>query len=74
MSNKGIHVVTHGNQWAVRREGQAKPISNHRTQTAAAAAGTRVARAGKAELMIHRPNGQIREKNSFGNDPYPPKG
>nr|WP_084389162.1 DUF2188 domain-containing protein [Fusibacter sp. 3D3] len=28
----------------------------------------------QSELVIHRPNGQIREKNSYGNDPYPPKG
>lgn len=74
MSKKGIHVVTSGNNWAVRREGQAKPVSTHRTQSAASDAGTRVARAERAELMIHRPNGQIREKNSYGNDPYPPKG
>lgn len=74
MSKRGIHVVTSGNGWAVKREGQAKPISTHRTQTAAANTGERVARADRAELMVHRPNGQIREKNSYGNDPYPPKG
>lgn len=27
-----------------------------------------------AEVVIHGRNGQIREKNSYGNDPYPPKG
>lgn len=74
MAKKGIHVVTSGNKWAVRREGQARLVSTHRTQMAAANNGERVARADGAELMIHRPNGQIREKNSYGNDPYPPKG
>jgi hypothetical protein len=24
--------------------------------------------------VIHRPNGQIRDANSYGNDPFPPKG
>jgi hypothetical protein len=28
----------------------------------------------QSELVIHRPNGQIRDKDSFGNDHYPPKG
>lgn len=28
----------------------------------------------KAELVIHGENGRIREKNSYGNDPFPPKG
>lgn len=28
----------------------------------------------QSELVIHGKNGQIREKNSYGNDPYPPKG
>ncbi|MBX3422768.1 MAG: four helix bundle protein [Pirellulaceae bacterium] len=27
----------------------------------------------QSELVIHRPNGQIRDKESFGNDPCPPK-
>jgi hypothetical protein len=28
----------------------------------------------QSELLIHGENGRIREKNSYGNDPYPPKG
>lgn len=28
----------------------------------------------ESEVVIHRPNGQIRDKNSYGNDPFPPKG
>ena len=27
-----------------------------------------------SELFIHRPNGKIREANTYGKDPYPPKG
>lgn len=27
-----------------------------------------------AEVVIHGRNGQIRKKNSYGNDPFPPKG
>ena len=27
----------------------------------------------QVEVVIHRPNGQIRNSNSYGNDPCPPK-
>jgi hypothetical protein len=32
-----------------------------------------VAKAAETELVIHRPDGTIRDKDSFGNDPDPPK-
>ncbi|MGV2085677.1 MULTISPECIES: hypothetical protein [unclassified Rhizobium] len=25
-------------------------------------------------MVIHRPNGQIRDKDSYGRDPFPPRG
>ena len=28
----------------------------------------------KSELVFHRPNGQIRDKDSHGNDNFPPRG
>ncbi|MFT9818182.1 four helix bundle protein [Lysinibacillus sp. NPDC056185] len=28
----------------------------------------------KSELLVHNKQGRIREKNSYGNDPYPPRG
>ena len=28
----------------------------------------------KSEMVVHGTDGRIREKNSYGNDPYPPKG
>ena len=28
----------------------------------------------KSEVFIHGENGRIRERNSYGNDPFPPKG
>lgn len=72
MSKKNIHVVPSGNKWAVEPEG-GKPISTHRTQGAAEDAGRKVAKEREGELVIHRPNGQIRDKDSYGNDPCPPK-
>ena len=68
------HVVPHGNQWAVKGAGNSKATSVHRTQRDAIDAGRGIARNQKSELVIHRPNGQIRDKDSHGNDPFPPKG
>ncbi len=73
MSKKSVHVVPAGNGWAVKQAGRQTPISNHRTQAAAQRAGEPVARRNESELVIHRPNGEIRNSNSFGNDPNPPK-
>jgi hypothetical protein len=33
-----------------------------------------VARNKGSDVIIHRPNGQIRDRDSYGNDPCPPKG
>ena len=32
-----------------------------------------LAQQNQSELVIHRPNGQIWDKNSFGKDPMPPQ-
>ncbi len=73
MSKKNVHVVPSGNGWAVKQEGRSSPISNHRTQNAAENAARPVARRNESELVIHRPNGQIRDSDSYGNDPNPPR-
>ena len=73
MSKKNVHVVPSGNGWAVKQEGRSTPISNHRTQAAAENAARPVARRNESELVIHRPNGQIRDSDSYGSDPNPPK-
>ena len=74
MSNKPIHTVKHGNAWVNRREGSPEALSSHRTQAAAIDQGRRQARRDETEHFIHGQNGQIRARNSYGNDPYPPRG
>ena len=68
------HVVPHGNQWAVKGAGNSKATSLHPTQAEAIDVAREISRNQKSELVIHRPNGQIRDKDSHGNDPFPPKG
>lgn len=68
------HVTPHKDGWQVKGAGNEKATSVHRTQKEAIDAATDIARNQGVEVVIHRPNGQIRDKNSYGNDPFPPKG
>jgi len=72
--SKNQHVVPHGDQWAVKGAGNSRATSVHPTQQGAIDAGRQIAQNQQGELLIHGRNGQIREKNSYGNDPFPPKG
>lgn len=60
-----------GAGWVNQVDGQV--VSRHRTQTTAAERGREIARGGQAEHVIHRPDGRIRDSNSYGNDPNPPR-
>ncbi len=71
---KNQHVVPHGDGWAVRAEGNERATSVHRTQSEATEAARQIATNQRSEVLIHGRNGQIRERNSYGNDPCPPKG
>jgi Uncharacterized protein conserved in bacteria (DUF2188) len=74
MTGKNQHVVPHGDEWAVRGAGNSRPTSLHPTQADAIERAREIARNQESELFIHRPNGQIRDRDSYGNDPYPPEG
>ncbi len=69
----GVHTVpaASGAGWWNKVEGRV--ASRHRLKSAAVAAGREIARGLRVEHTIHREDGQIAEKNSYGNDPFPPK-
>lgn len=72
---KNQHVTRHsGGGWQVKGAGNDRATARTATQAEAIARATQIARNQKSEVVIHRTNGQIRDKNSYGNDPYPPKG
>lgn len=73
-NRKNQHIVPHGDGWAVRGAGNSRVTSVHSTQAEAYDAGRRIAINQEAELLVHGRNGQIRERNSYGNDPFPPRG
>jgi uncharacterized protein YdaT len=68
------HVVKRSEGWAVRGERNSRDTSNHKTQSEAIAAAKEIARHQHGELIVHDRHGRIRQKDSFGNDPFPPRG
>ncbi|MFC3694143.1 DUF2188 domain-containing protein [Chenggangzhangella methanolivorans] len=74
MSGKNQHIVPHDEGWAVRGEGNSRATSVHDTQREAIEHGREIARNQGSELLIHGRDGRIRERDSHGNDPFPPKG
>ena len=71
---KNVHVVPKGGNWAVKKENSQRVSKVTSTQKEAIQFAKKIAKNSKTELLIHGKNGQIREKNSYGNDPFPPKG
>ena len=74
MPRKNVHVVPHDDDWAVRVEGNSRVSAKYNTKAAAEAAGRDRAERDHVELLVHRRDGVITERSSFGRDPYPPKG
>lgn len=74
MSGKNQHIVPHNDGWAVKGAGNQRATSVHDTQQSAIDAAREIARNQHSELVIHRSDGRIRDKDSHGNDPFPPKG
>lgn len=72
---KNQHVTPHPDGgWQVKGAGNSRATIRTSTQNDAIKAARDIAINQKSELVIHRPNGQIRDKNSYGNDPFPPRG
>jgi hypothetical protein len=57
----------------VRQSGAARASRTFDSQAEAIQYGRDIARREQAELYVHRRDGTIREKNSYGRDPFPPR-
>lgn len=72
---KNQHVTPHPDGgWQVKGANNTKATMRTSTQGEAIDIARSIARNQQSELVIHRPNGQIRDKDSYGKDPFPPKG
>lgn len=74
MTRKSNHVVpSKTDGWAVKKSGATKASKNFETKNEAVKYGRELSKNEKTELYIHKQNGMIQNKNSYGNDPHPPK-
>lgn len=72
---KNQHVTPHRKGgWQVIGAGNERATVRTRTQGEAIERAREIARNQESELLVHGRNGRIREKDSYGNDNFPPKG
>ena len=72
---KNQHVTPHpAGGWQVKGEGNSKATVRTSTQKEAINRARAISRNQGSELVIHRLNGMIRDKDSHGRDPFPPRG
>ncbi len=74
MSKKNYDVSPNGKKWQVKQHGNYRASKIFKTQKEAIKYGKKRAKNAKGELYIKNRKGQIRNANSYGNDPYPPEG
>lgn len=60
--------------WAVKHVGANRAASVHDTQANAWKEARRLARGAGSEAFLQGKDGQIRARNTYGNDSHPPKG
>ena len=72
--NQWVVPVNGGEQWGVRGEGNGRLTSVHDTQQQAIDRARDIAINQQSEMLIQGRDGQIRERNSYGHDLFPPKG
>lgn len=72
---KNQHVVPDKNGgWNVKGAGNSRATKHTETQSEAIQIAKNIAKNQGSELFIHGKNGRIRERNTYGDDPFPPKG
>ena len=75
MQNRAYHVVSSPDGgWAVLREGAERASKRFNTKEDAVRYARSICQGERVPLVVHRSDGTIREKNSYGNDPHPPRG
>ncbi len=72
--NKNVHTVHNRIGWQNKFENASKAINTYDTKQDAQRAGRLIAKQNNSEHIIHGLNGRIQSKNTYGKDPYPPKG
>ena len=72
--NNSIHVTPKGDNWQVKRANAKRASASCTTQAECIDLAKSMAKKSNSELYVHNKKGQIRCKNSYGNDPSKIKG
>jgi hypothetical protein len=77
-SKKGpsVHVVpskTQPGKFVVKEAGKPQPVTRPASQSASIAKAVPIAKQNKSEVVVHRRDGTIRDSDSYGRDPNPPR-
>lgn len=73
MVKKSNHVVPSSSGWAVKKSGSERASKIFRTREKAIGYGRELSKNERTELYIHKKNGMIQEKDSYGDVPNSPK-
>jgi len=63
-----------GDKWGIKGDGNSRLTSTFDRLSDAIAAARQISMNQHSELFIHGRNGRIRERDSHGKDPFPPRG
>lgn len=67
-----VHVLPRKGKWVVKSAGATKAAKITDTMAEAIQVGRRIAMNRGSELIVHRPDGTMRSRDSYGSDPFPP--
>lgn len=73
-NGRNVWVSPRSNGWAVKREGAKRAIEVKTTQAEAWNMARHIAKERGGEAFLKGRDNKIRERNTYGHDPYPPKG
>jgi hypothetical protein len=74
MSKKNQHVIPIKGGWGVKGAGNDKLTVKTDIKIDSEKIAREIAKNQKSELFIHGKDGKIQRRDSYGEDPYPPKG
>ncbi len=75
MTKGDVHTYWDGEKWVNKVEGNQRISYSHTTRRDAETKGAQTAKGNKSEHTVHnKRDGKISRKDSYGNDPNPPKG
>ena len=75
MPAKSHHVVPNKDGgWDIKKGGGQRSIKHYDKKSDAVSDARQISKNQNSELFIHGKDGTIQQKDSHGNDPFPPKG